>query len=186
MRYVAEHGWPEPLFDPHMFDRIGQELDDFQQSITQGFGSAESSLKNVVCHLPSVGGGGGFDGYAGVGGSLSGAVSINPTNGQISIGFDGGVGVGLGGGARGAVGKFIGIGKPSTERLPIVGVGLNANATAVAGPWGATGSYQLIGTNKGDWAAAYTGGADLSANANVSMHGQFNIPPLYNLGCKNR
>lgn len=141
-------------------------------------------MKNVICAAPPVAGGGGADAYAGVGGSVSGAASFNPRNGQISIGFDTGVGVGVGGGGRIAAGKFAGIGNGSSETLPIAGGGININGTAVAGPAGVTGSYQLFGSNRGDYGIAATGGAELSVNVNISAHGQFNLPSLYNLGCK--
>ena len=141
-------------------------------------------VKSFLCSAPAVAGGGGLDAYAGVGGSVSGAVSFNPRNGQISIGFDTGVGVGVGGGGRIAGGRFAGIGNGSSESLPIAGGGVNVNGTAVAGPAGITGSYQLLGSNKGDFGLAATGGAELSANVNVSAHGQFNLPSLYSLGCQ--
>jgi RHS repeat-associated protein len=48
MRYVAEHGWPQPLFDPHMFDRIGQELDDFQQSLVSGYSAAVAQARAAL------------------------------------------------------------------------------------------------------------------------------------------
>lgn len=145
---------------------------------------AIESVRRVVCHAPPVGGGGAVDMYAGVGGTIAGGAGINPRNGQISLSFDLGVGIGIGGGARVNVGRSIGIGKPGSEALPVVSAGLNANATAVFGPiGGATGSYQLLGGNKGDYSAGYTTGADVTANANISSHIQVNLPRLYDIGC---
>lgn len=73
--------------------------------------------------------------------------------------------------------------KSSGEVASLFGAGLNLNATAVVGPLGATGSYQLVGSSPGDWSGGYTGGAEASANANASTHIQVNLPALYNLGC---
>lgn len=144
----------------------------------------QNILKNLVCHAPPPAVGGGVDAYAGAGGSVAGAAGINPKNGQISLSFDSGVGVGIGGGGRISAGKFLGIGSPTSGgALPIVGGGININGTVVAGPAGVTGSYQLIGTNTGDWGLGYTAGPDVSANINISGHVQVNLPPLYNLGC---
>ncbi len=140
-------------------------------------------IKTTLCRSPALAGGGGFDAYAIAGTSLAGAGSLNPSNGQISLGFDVGVGVEVGGGGRVAAGKFAGLGNPTKEALPLFGGGINVNATAVFGPWGGTGSYQIIGSNKGDWTAAYTGGAAATGNVNISGHGQVNLPPLYDSNC---
>ncbi|WP_235524372.1 RHS repeat-associated core domain-containing protein, partial [Caulobacter sp. Root655] len=140
--------------------------------------------KKAVCKSPSIGGAVGVDAYAIAGASLGGGASVNPQNGQISISFDVGVGLGIGGGGRISAGKAFGVGKPSGEALPWIGGGINVNGTGVVGPVGATGSYQLIGSNKGDWSAGYTGGVEASANVNISGHGQINLPSLYNIGCK--
>lgn len=140
-------------------------------------------VRTVICNAPTLGGGAGLDMYAGAGGSISSGASINPQTGQISLGFDLGVGFGLGGGARYVGGKALGLGSASSEVLPVVSGGVNANATAVVGPVGAAGSYQLIGSNPGDWALGYTGGPTATANANLSGHVQANLPPLYDAGC---
>jgi hypothetical protein len=140
--------------------------------------------KKLVCHAPPLAAGGGFDAYAGAGVSLSGAGGVNPKNGQVSLSFDVGPGIGVGGGGHVTFGKFVGIGSPSSAKpLPILGMGININGTGVLGPVGVTGSYQLIGTNRGDWGLGYTTGPEASANANVSGHVQINLPALYNLGC---
>jgi RHS repeat-associated protein len=41
----------------------------------------ESLLKETLCHIGPIGVGGGFDAYAGVGSSVSGGVTFNPSNG---------------------------------------------------------------------------------------------------------
>ena len=97
----------------------------------------------LLCLAPTLGGGGGADAHAVIGTSVAGAASLNPRNGQVSLGGDVGVGVGLGGGVRAVFGKFAGMSKPTSEVLPIAGAGVNVNGTLVAGPVGATGSYQL-------------------------------------------
>ena len=145
--------------------------------------NAQDAVKKLICKAPTIGGGGGYDAYFVAGGSVNGAASLNPRNGQISLGFDTGVGLGFGGGARVSEGNFVGIGNGSSEALPIAGGGININATAIAGV-GATGSYQLIGSNQGDYSIGATAGPDLSANINLSGHGQFNLPSLYSLDCK--
>lgn len=139
-------------------------------------------FKNLLCMLPQVAGGAAVDAYAGLGGSIGGGETFNPRNGQLSISFDLGAGFGLGGGVRAEVGNAYGIAKPSSETAPLFGGGVNLNATAMAGG-GATGSYQLVGSSRGDWSLAGTGGAEASVNANVSIHVQMNLPALYNLGC---
>ena len=139
-------------------------------------------ITDMLCITPTVGGGAGVDAYAGVGGSLSGGASFNPRNGQFSFGFDLGVGIGLGGGAKIAGGKGLGVGQGSSDELAVVTAGLNANATAAYGV-GITGSYQMIGSNPGDWSVGYAGGPIATANANVSGHVQANLPSLYELDC---
>jgi hypothetical protein len=66
--------------------------------------------------------------------------------------------------------------------LPVVTGGINLNASAMA-LYGATGSYELLGSSPGDWSIAPTWGPDATANVNVSGHGQVNLPPMYNLRC---
>jgi RHS repeat-associated protein len=86
-------------------------------------------LKKLACGAPTAAAGGGLDAYAGAGGSVSGAASFNPKNGQISIGFDAGAGVGIGGGAHVEAGKFVGLGNPTADALPLIGVDLNVNVS---------------------------------------------------------
>jgi RHS repeat-associated protein len=162
---------------------VGGSASGAINAVSQIVVTFKKKAKAAICKSPSIGGAGGVDAYAIAGVSLGSGASINPQNGQISLSLDVGVGLGIGGGARVSVGKSLSAGKPSSEALPWIGGGINLNGTGVVGPIGATGSYQLIGSNKGDWSAGYSGGAEVSANVNVSAHAQVNLPKLYNIGC---
>ncbi|MDR3476114.1 MAG: hypothetical protein P4M09_31090, partial [Devosia sp.] len=143
-------------------------------------------LKNLVCSLPTIGGGGGIDAYDAVGGSVSGGISFNPRNGQISVGLGLGVGVGIGGGAYGKFGGGPngGVGAGGSAPLPFASGGVVVNAAAELG-LGVGVSRQLLGTSPGDWGATVArAGPDATANANVGVAGNLNAPALYNLGCK--
>ncbi len=166
--------------DRTCYDQIVRQMAD---SFAERVSKLVQTFKKTACRSPSVGAQGGFDAYAIAGTSLGGGGSINPANGQISIAFDVGVGLGLGGGGHISAGKAFGVGKPSTDRLKWIGGGINLNGTAVLGLLGATGSYQLIGSNKHDWSAGYAPGVEASANVNISGHGQINLPALYDIGC---
>jgi RHS repeat-associated protein len=141
-------------------------------------------IERAVCLAPDVSVGGALDAYAGLGGTVSSGVSINPRNGQISIALDLGVGVGVGGGGRVTAGRALGLSGPmSSDPLPLVTLGINANVTGVIGAVGATGSYQLVGSTPGAWSAGYSGGVDAVANANISGHGQLNLPAMWHTNC---
>jgi len=150
---------------------------------SKGPQSVWSGIKNAICHLPALAGGGGVDAYDVAGGSITGGGSFNPRNGQISFAFDLGVGLGIGGGGRYITGSAFGVAKADGTPSPVFSAGINANGTAVAGPVGGTASYQLLGSSPGDWSAAYTRGAEATVNGNISAHAQANLPALYNLGC---
>ena len=160
----------------YLFRSLWQQAENLQ-------GQVGGALKKAICSSPTASGGGGVDAYLGAGGSISGAGSFNPRNGQISLSFDLGVGLGLGADARYAVGKFAGLGSPSSGETRVVTAGLNLNATGVTPLGGVAGSYQLVGANQGDWGLAGTQGAGASGNVNVSAHIQVNLPTLYDLGC---
>jgi RHS repeat-associated protein len=140
-------------------------------------------ITNVMCGIPAIDGGFGWDGYAGLGGSISGGVTFNPKNGQLSLGFDLGVGVGGGGGVRGTSGGSFGGSPASDEPSPLFGGGMNVNGTLVTPVGGATGSYQLIGSETGAWSTAATSGAALGGNVNISGHGEMNTPAAFKLDC---
>ncbi|CAL4869744.1 hypothetical protein MMA231_04036 (plasmid) [Asticcacaulis sp. MM231] len=143
------------------------------------------TFKDVLCNAPQLGVGAGFDAYAGLGGSGSVGLTFNPRNGQIGITLGVGVGVGIGGGVYGSVSKGpnVGFGKGSNGAQPPV----TANVVATASGQllvGGSGSYSLLGSNKGDWgAAAARGGPDFTANANIGGQVGFNAPAIYNAGC---
>ena len=143
-------------------------------------------FKNLFCMLPQGAGSAGVDAYNIFGGSIAGGGSFNPRNGQISISFDLGAGVGFGEAETIELGTVKGIGKPSNEASSIFTGGVNLNGTILFGGKGASGSYQLIGANNGDWSGGGTGSTSkgLMVNTNISAHVQVNLPPLWSCGVK--
>lgn len=72
-------------------DRQGGEAG--QSAVRRAVYKTEAAVVNTVCSSPGLSGGGGFDGYAGLGGSIGGAASINPRTGQVSVSIDLGAGL---------------------------------------------------------------------------------------------
>lgn len=150
-----------------------------------GLGYLQDLGHQILCRAPALAGTFGTDFYEGVGGSLGTGGSFNPRNGQISLSFDLGVGVGWGEAVKGeyVATPSIGLAKADTAPSPVVTAGLNLNGNLVGGTHGVTGSVQLLGANPGDVSGGYVKGEGATANANISAHIQVNLPALYDLRC---
>lgn len=136
-----------------------------------------------VCYLPAVSGGAAGDWYTGLGGTVQTTGGFNPATGQGSLALD--VGVGAGWGVTGRLVESASMSvSPSGGPRPIVDLGINLNATGAIGGFGGTGSYELMGSNPGNWTVGATQAAGATINANISMHGQINTPALWDARCE--
>lgn len=128
------------------------------------------AVGDVICNLAPIGIGGGYDFILGVGGTVSGGLSVNPQNGQISLFGSKGVAVGGGIGRYGAV----------TYNAP---TGLDASLTqnvTLAGLLGGTGSIELIGDSPGEVSySAIRAGSNASLNTATTSNISFPITPEF-------
>jgi RHS repeat-associated protein len=142
------------------------------------------AIIDVVCRLPSVGGGGSAGGYGGLGGGVNGGVSIDPKTGQVSIDLGLEVGVGLGAygklnsskqaiGFKGNKSGFRGaVGVSANAQFAVVSAG--ANITLIG-----TGVKKSTGVKDRTTLSAGLGGAGLSANANLAGGVGYTTPALW-------
>ena len=151
-----------------------------------GDSKAKNKSKDWKCHFPEVGFERGVDAYLGLGSSFSIGVSINPRNGQATLSFSLGFGIGLGGGARWGTGPTFSA--PSTSSSPTFSGGFNATfAGYTPGPVGIGQSTtrQLFGASPGAVSVSpiFARPSAGAIFANVSAQAAASTPALYETNC---
>jgi hypothetical protein len=141
----------------------------------------KSLAKSAICSLPTINAGGGADGYAGVGGSISGSYSLDFANGRFGLSGYAGVGVGFGIDAGPNIG-----GGPSGGGVASANIAVSGGFALPVAPGvnvGSSGTYNLIGTNPGFSGAAIGRAGTPLGYGNIGANVGLSTPKLYDLGC---
>lgn len=135
-----------------------------------------NDVTDLLCNAPAIGGGVGADLYAGVGGSLSVGVRLDPASGQIGVDFS----LSVGGGLGVEVGPYL---SGSSSGSGIASANIFYGGGGGVGV-GVSGQYNAIGTDAGQKSVQIGKVGSPIGFVNVGASGGLSTPKTDILGCQ--